>query len=125
MHDLLAVAVVHCLRDLPKDGLLVLLGEVFKVSVEIVHERHLHEVSNETNVVIVEVEIVQMKDVGMLNLGKNARFSQGAIGLIAVHRASLKDLDGEAFPGLAMLDFLHRGRGTSAKFLQNFVIIFD
>ena len=67
MHDSLAVAVVNCLCDLPEDGELVLLGKIVEVVVEIVHQGHLHEVCNETDVVIVEVEIAEMEDVRMLN----------------------------------------------------------
>ena len=51
--------------------------------------------------------------------------SQRAIDLVVIHSASLKDLDCEAFTGLAMLSFLDGGRETAAKFVQNLVMIFD
>ena len=67
MHNSLAVALIHGLCDLLEDGKLILLGELVVVFVEVVHEGHLHEVCNETNVVILEVEIAQLNDVNVLN----------------------------------------------------------
>ena len=62
MHDSSAVAVIKGLGDLAEDVEFGLLGQAIKVLIQIVHETHLKELSDNTNVLIAHKKLLEFED---------------------------------------------------------------
>ena len=102
------VAVFDSLDNHLKDGQLVVSCKLIVVLVQVVHERHVHELCYEADEFIAFVVIMQFQNILVIQFIQNASFPLNVLAHFQVYSAPLVHFDRIIFTGLAMpnsLDF--------------------